>query len=186
MSVNDAFVMDEWQRSQHAERITFLPDGNGDFTAAWACSSARKTSVSASARGATRCWCAMASSRRCSSSRISLATRTTYPMRTRCSTYIDPNGARPHDVAVFTRDGCPFCARAKGLLVMPASSSKSWCSTRTTRTARCARLPTRRPTRRSSSTASTSAVPTTSKGWLDRGNQQARRLTPNCGRIGHC
>jgi glutaredoxin-like protein len=30
--------------------------------------------------------------------------------------YLDPNGRLPHDVAVFSRDGCPFCARAKGML----------------------------------------------------------------------
>jgi peroxiredoxin len=32
ISVNDAFVMNEWQLEQKADRITFLPDGNGDFT----------------------------------------------------------------------------------------------------------------------------------------------------------
>ena len=32
VSVNDAFVMDEWKHSQKADRVTFLPDGNGDFT----------------------------------------------------------------------------------------------------------------------------------------------------------
>ncbi len=32
VSVNDAFVMDEWQRAQNADRVSFLPDGNGDFT----------------------------------------------------------------------------------------------------------------------------------------------------------
>jgi glutaredoxin-like protein len=30
--------------------------------------------------------------------------------------YLAPQGVLPHDVAVFTRDGCPFCVRAKGLL----------------------------------------------------------------------
>ena len=33
ISVNDAFVMNEWAESQNADRVTFLPDGNGDFTA---------------------------------------------------------------------------------------------------------------------------------------------------------
>ena len=33
VSVNDAFVMSEWALSQKADRVTFLPDGNGDFTA---------------------------------------------------------------------------------------------------------------------------------------------------------
>ena len=32
VSVNDAFVMSEWALSQNADRVTFLPDGNGDFT----------------------------------------------------------------------------------------------------------------------------------------------------------
>ncbi len=34
LSVNDPFVMAAWQREQHAESITFLPDGDGSFTAA--------------------------------------------------------------------------------------------------------------------------------------------------------
>src|SRR5210317_1607989 len=32
VSVNDAFVMNEWKRSQHADRVSFLPDGNGEFS----------------------------------------------------------------------------------------------------------------------------------------------------------
>ena len=32
ISVNDAFVMNEWKLDQQADNITFLPDGNGDFT----------------------------------------------------------------------------------------------------------------------------------------------------------
>ena len=34
MAVNDAFVMDAWGKSQNAEEILMLGDGNGDFTAA--------------------------------------------------------------------------------------------------------------------------------------------------------
>lgn len=30
-SVNDAYVLDAWQHDQHAELLTFLPDGNGEF-----------------------------------------------------------------------------------------------------------------------------------------------------------
>jgi peroxiredoxin/glutaredoxin len=33
ISVNDAFVMNAWQRAQRASNIRFLPDGNGEFTA---------------------------------------------------------------------------------------------------------------------------------------------------------
>ncbi|MQX52016.1 peroxiredoxin [Alcanivorax sediminis] len=34
MAVNDAFVMDAWQKNQNAERITMLADGNAEFTRA--------------------------------------------------------------------------------------------------------------------------------------------------------
>ena len=30
--------------------------------------------------------------------------------------YIAPNAAKPLDVTVFSRDGCPYCTRAKGML----------------------------------------------------------------------
>lgn len=32
VSVNDTFVMNAWKDSQDADNITFLPDGNGEFT----------------------------------------------------------------------------------------------------------------------------------------------------------
>ncbi len=32
MSVNDTFVMNEWQVDQGADDITFMPDGNGEFS----------------------------------------------------------------------------------------------------------------------------------------------------------
>lgn len=34
MAVNDAFVMDAWGKSQNAEELLMLGDGNGDFTRA--------------------------------------------------------------------------------------------------------------------------------------------------------
>jgi peroxiredoxin len=34
LAVNDAFVMDAWGKSQNAEELLMLADGNGDFTAA--------------------------------------------------------------------------------------------------------------------------------------------------------
>ncbi|MDF2697169.1 MAG: glutathione amide-dependent peroxidase, partial [Labilithrix sp.] len=33
ISVNDGFVMEEWGKAQHAENVTFIPDGNAEFTA---------------------------------------------------------------------------------------------------------------------------------------------------------
>ena len=32
LSVNDAFVMFQWGRSQNADKVFLLPDGNGEFT----------------------------------------------------------------------------------------------------------------------------------------------------------
>ena len=32
VSVNDTFVMNAWKADQKAEHITFVPDGNGEFT----------------------------------------------------------------------------------------------------------------------------------------------------------
>jgi len=32
LSVNDAFVMEEWQKDQNAPAVTFIPDGNGEFS----------------------------------------------------------------------------------------------------------------------------------------------------------
>ncbi|NNE36774.1 MAG: peroxiredoxin, partial [Gammaproteobacteria bacterium] len=32
ISVNDAFVMNEWQKSQNANNLRFIPDGTGEFT----------------------------------------------------------------------------------------------------------------------------------------------------------
>lgn len=34
LAVNDPFVMEAWKEEQHAQGIFFLPDGNGEFTAA--------------------------------------------------------------------------------------------------------------------------------------------------------
>ena len=32
LSVNDGFVMNSWQHDQNAQNITFIPDGNGEFS----------------------------------------------------------------------------------------------------------------------------------------------------------
>src|SRR5947209_13340373 len=33
VSVNDAFVMNEWAKDQEAHNVRLIPDGNGEFTA---------------------------------------------------------------------------------------------------------------------------------------------------------
>lgn len=116
ISVNDAFVMNEWQRSQDADRVTFLPDGNGEF------SNEMGLLVGKEDLGfGKRSW------------RYSMLVRDGVIEKMFIEPeedgdpfgvsdadtmlkYLDPDGELPHDVAVFTREGCPYCVRAKGLL----------------------------------------------------------------------
>ena len=116
VSVNDAFVMDEWKRAQKAERITFLPDGNGDFT------DGMGLLVGKEDLGfGKRSW------------RYSMLVRDGIvdkmfiepeqpgdPFEVSDAdtmlTYLDPEAEGPQDITVFSRPGCPFCVRAKGLL----------------------------------------------------------------------
>jgi glutaredoxin-like protein len=115
-SVNDAFVMSEWQRAQKADRLTFLPDGNGDFTAGMG------LLVDKAELGfGRRSW------------RYSMLVRDGViekmfvepdqpgdPFHVSDAdtmlAYLDPDAPRPHDVTVFSRPGCPHCVRAKGQL----------------------------------------------------------------------
>ncbi len=116
VSVNDAFVMNEWKHSQKADRVTFLPDGNGEF------SDGMGLLVGKEDLGfGKRSW------------RYSMLVRDGViekmfvepeepgdPFHVSDADtmlkYLDPQVDMPHDVAVFSREGCPFCVRAKGLL----------------------------------------------------------------------
>ncbi len=116
ISVNDAFVMNEWQRSQKADQITFLPDGNGEFT------DGMKMLVGNQNLGfGKRSW------------RYSMLVRDGVidkmfiereepgdPFAVSDADtmlrYIAPDAPKPLDVTVFSREGCPYCVRARGLL----------------------------------------------------------------------
>ena len=116
ISVNDAFVMNEWKRSQNADRVTFLPDGNGEF------SDGMGLLVGKEDLGfGRRSW------------RYSMLVRDGViekmfiepeepgdPFHVSDADtmlkYLDPSCEFPYDVSVFSREGCPFCVRAKGLL----------------------------------------------------------------------
>jgi len=116
ISVNDAFVMNEWALSQKADRVTFLPDGNGDFTGGMGLLVGKEN-----LGFGKRSW------------RYSMLVRDGVvekmfiepeqpgdPFEVSDAdtmlAYLDPQAARPVDVTVFSRPGCPFCARAKGML----------------------------------------------------------------------
>ena len=116
VSVNDAFVMNEWAKDQKAGKIRFLPDGNGEFTRGM------DMLVDKDDLGfGKRSW------------RYSMLVRDgviekmfiepnvpgdPYEVSDADTMlgYINPEARKPVDVVLFTRDGCPYCARAKGML----------------------------------------------------------------------
>ncbi|MGD8589274.1 MAG: glutathione peroxidase [Chromatiales bacterium] len=116
VSVNDAFVMNEWRNEQNAWNIRFLPDGNGDF------SRGMGMLVPKNDLGfGDRSW------------RYSMLVKDGViekmfiepdvpgdPFEVSDAdtmlAYIAPDAPKPMDVSVFTREGCPYCARAKGML----------------------------------------------------------------------
>ena len=116
ISVNDAFVMNEWQAGQKASNLTFLPDGNGDFARGMG------MLVPKNDLGfGERSW------------RYSMLVKDGViekmfiepdvpgdPFEQSDAdtmlAYVAPGAAKPLDVTVFTREGCPYCVRAKGLL----------------------------------------------------------------------
>ncbi len=116
ISVNDAFVMEEWAKDQKADNITFIPDGNGQFTEGMG------LLVDKSDLGfGKRSW------------RYSMLVKdgTVEKMfiepeepgdpfkvsdaQTMLS-YINPEAVKPKLVSLFAKVGCPFCARAKAML----------------------------------------------------------------------
>ena len=116
VSVNDAFVMNEWQHDQQAWNIRFLPDGNGEFTAGMG------LLVDKEELGfGRRSW------------RYSMLVKDGVIKKMFIETeqpgdpfevsdadtmlhYIAPQAAKPLDVTVFSRKGCSHCARAKHVL----------------------------------------------------------------------
>src|SRR3954464_1156184 len=116
ISVNDAFVMNQWKRDQEAENITVIPDGNGDFTKGMG------MLVDKSSLGfGKRSW------------RYSMLVRDGViekmfiepekdgdPFEVSDAdtmlSYIAPKAKAPEPVAILSRPGCPHCAHAKALL----------------------------------------------------------------------
>ena len=116
MSVNDTFVMNEWKVDQNADDITFIPDGNGEF------SEGMGMLVDKSALGfGKRSW------------RYSMLVKDGVidkmfiepdvegdPFEVSDADtmleYIAPNAEKPASVTVMARKGCPFCAKAKEML----------------------------------------------------------------------
>ncbi|MCA3131720.1 MAG: glutathione peroxidase [Betaproteobacteria bacterium] len=116
ISVNDAFVMEEWAREQESANVRLLPDGNGEFT------DGMGQLVDKSDLGfGKRSW------------RYSMLVKDGVVVKQFIEpdkagdpfevsdadtmlAHINPQAAKPARVALFTREGCAHCARAKALL----------------------------------------------------------------------
>ena len=116
LSVNDAFVMNEWARTQECGNLLMLPDGNGEFTEKMG------LLVDKSDLGfGRRSW------------RYSMLVKDGLiekmfiepekpgdPFEVSDADtmleHINPKARKPDQVAILTREGCGFCAKAKALL----------------------------------------------------------------------
>ena len=116
ISVNDAFVMSEWAKDQEADNVILVPDGNSEFTAGMGML-VDKTDLGFGERS----W------------RYSMLVRDGIVQQMFIEpnkpgdpfevsdadtmlAYVNPKAKAPDQVAIFTREGCQYCTRAKALL----------------------------------------------------------------------
>lgn len=116
ISVNDAFVMNEWKQGQDADNITVIPDGNGDF------SKAMGMLVDKRDLGfGMRSWRYAMLVRDGIIEKIFIEPdQEGDPFEVSDAEtmlkHINPNAEIPEPVVVFSKPGCPHCARAKATL----------------------------------------------------------------------
>ncbi|MEO8754117.1 MAG: glutathione peroxidase [Casimicrobiaceae bacterium] len=113
VAVNDPFVMEEWGKSQECGNVLLLPDGNGAFTEGMGLM-VDKTDLNFGRRS----W------------RYSMLVRDRHiekmfvepqkpgdPFEVSDAdtmlAYVSSNARKPPQIAVLTREGCGFCAKAK-------------------------------------------------------------------------
>jgi peroxiredoxin/glutaredoxin len=121
ISVNDAFVMNEWAKEQKADRITFVPDGNGEFT--------EKMGMLVDKRSlgfGRRSWrYSMLVDDGVIKKMFIEPEKEGDPYEVSDADtmlrYLDPNAKIPSDVVLIGREGCAHCARARKLL-----ADKGW------------------------------------------------------------
>jgi len=116
VSVNDTFVMNAWAADQDAENVSFIPDGNGEFTEGMGLLVDKKE-----LGFGKRSW------------RYSMLVKDGViekmfiepdlpgdPFEVSDAdtmlAYINPEAVQKSQVTVFSKPGCPHCARAKKLL----------------------------------------------------------------------
>jgi len=116
VSVNDPFVMEEWAKDQEAENVVLLPDGNGEFTEKMGML-VDKTDLNFGERSWR--YSMLVRNRRIEKMFIE-PQEPGDPFKVSDADtmldYINPSARRPDQVAILTREGCSFCAKAKKLL----------------------------------------------------------------------
>ncbi len=116
ISVNDTFVMNAWKKAQKVENITFIPDGNGEFT--------EKMGLlvnKADLGFGKRSWrYAMLVKDGVIAKMFIEPNKPGDPFEVSDADtmlkYVAPNARLPKEVTIFTKPGCPHCQRAKTLL----------------------------------------------------------------------
>ena len=116
LSVNDGFVMSEWQEDQNAPHITFLPDGNGEFSEQIGML-VDKTNLGFGKRS----WrYSMLVKDGVIQKQFIEPDKEGDPFEVSDAdtmlAYLAPGASAPEPVVVFAKPGCPHCARAKALL----------------------------------------------------------------------
>jgi glutaredoxin-like protein len=116
ISVNDAFVMDEWARVQECGNVLMLPDGNGEFTGKMGML-VDKTELGFGQRS----WrYSMLVKDRVIEKMFIEPDKPGDPYEVSDADtmleYINPKANKPDQVAILTREGCAYCAKAKQLL----------------------------------------------------------------------
>lgn len=116
MSVNDTFVMNAWSADQHTKNISFIPDGNGDFTDAM-CLLVDKSDIGFGKRS----WrYAMLVKNGVIEKMFIEPNLPGDPFEVSDAdtmlNYINPEAITSDAITVFSKPGCPFCKKAKALL----------------------------------------------------------------------
>ena len=116
ISVNDSFVMNEWRACQNVRHVTFLPDGNGEFTDGMGMLTGKQD-----LGFGMRSWRYSMLVRDGVIEKMFIEPETPGdPFEVSDADtmleYVAPGATKPLDVTVFSRDGCPYCEQAKRLL----------------------------------------------------------------------
>ena len=117
MSVNDTFVMNAWLSDQDAENIRVIPDGNGEFTQGMGML-VDKQEIGFGKRS----WrYAMLVKNGVIDKMFIEPQKPGDPFEVSDAdtmlNYVNSAATAPVDVSLFTKPGCPHCARAKQLLL---------------------------------------------------------------------